>query len=166
MKKRFLVIFLFLLAIGLLTACSSSNETEDNLIDPTTDTESTADWASLDIEDIIDSSSTIALVKVKDVEKSIDDEGFESQLATLKVEKTLTDNVPQDIKLHQALNYVENGGRYILFIEQRGENGYYYELSEESVIPIKNNKAVSGISGFTGEFTIDEFFSELAKKVD
>lgn len=156
MKKVFFILILHLFILGLLDACGVEKESKSSPMSGESGT--TADWPSYNFEEMMGEATTVVVIgSVTNVVKLIDDEGFESQLATIKVNKGLTDDPPNEITLHQSLDYVEKGNNYILIVEKRGADGYYYELTDKAVIPVIENEVVSEIPGFSGKFTINEF---------
>jgi hypothetical protein len=159
--------FVLLISMAALTACSTAGG--DQGIDSTSDKKigSTADWPNYDFKTLVTvKADLVAQVTVTDVEEFIDEQKFESQLATVQVQKTFLGQAPSSIVLHQALEYVEKGKTYIMFLKQDGPNGYYYELTGASIIPDQNGIYVSSIPGFEGEFTIDEFTNNFTTKLN
>lgn len=124
-----------------------------------------ADWPVYNFDEIIgDAAETVVLVEVTDVKpKQVGEGEPPAQLATLKVLETFYGSSDSEIILDQALDFVEPGESYIIFLKKKGD--YYYEVSGESVIQEKNGVFTSKIPGFTGEFTKESFRSEFIEKV-
>ncbi|MGM8216028.1 hypothetical protein ACLIA0_10690 [Bacillaceae bacterium W0354] len=119
--------------------------------------EAHADWPDLNIEEIYNEADIIAVVKTENINKkkitankNQEDEKdvLEAQFTNLKIINLLKGN-PSDktIILNQALDFVENNKKYLMFLT-KGEDGYYYEVTGTSILEFTNNKFMSNITGW------------------
>lgn len=130
--------------------------------------EAHADWPHLDIDELIEKADLIAYVssetaKTKYVQLA-DDSSIEAQFTDLEIQKVLKGESSNQVVLNQALDYVEADKSYLVFLS-KGDDGLYYELSGESIIPENNHKFMSHIDGLSGDFSLNEIDSKVKQVI-
>lgn len=102
-----------------------------------------ADWPELDINELINDADVIAIVqstKQEFKEEPIDDGHFlERQYSDLDIKKVLKGNPDTEIVLNQAIDYIKKNEKYLVFL-RKGEDGYYYELTDDAIVPYEEGK--------------------------
>lgn len=126
------------------------------------------DWPHKDLDELIKDSDLIAIVKVKDKkmkESKVEKEaGLKRQFSTLKIKEVIKGKPEKEIILNQAYNFVDIGKEYLMFLS-KGSDGYYYELTNVSIVPKKNSKFKSKIKGLQGTFNKIELINKVEEKV-
>jgi len=127
-----------------------------------------ADWPELDINELINDADVIAIVqstKQEFKEEPIDDGHFlERQYSDLDIKKVLKGNPDTEIVLNQAIDYIKKNEKYLVFL-RKGEDGYYYELTDDAIVPYEEGKYISEIKDFTDEFKEEELINEINKQM-
>lgn len=124
-----------------------------------------ADWPKYNFSRLInDKTDLVAHVTVAKAEKRKGQDGLDRQFSTLTVNKVFWGQVqPSEIVLNQAVEYVNPGETYIMFLKKNGD--YYYEADGNAKLKEINGRFKSKIPDFTGEFTLNEFAAQFAQKV-
>lgn len=111
-----------------------------------------ADWPEFNFEELVSQQTDVVVeVKVVDTQEKPKVDGFpQAQLATLEILNTIQGDISGEIVLDQALDYVEEGNTYIMFLKQSGD--YYYESDKNSILTEENGIYNSNIPDFEGSF--------------
>lgn len=127
-------------------------------------TELHADWPEYDIKSLTNRADIIVIGKVNNNKKSInkinDDLVLERQFSNIEVKKTLKGKSDKEIVINQSIDYIDKGEKYLFFLS-RGEDGYYYPLSDQAIIVENNGKYNSKIDKFSGVFGEEEIVQEV-----
>ncbi|UOQ47642.1 hypothetical protein MUN88_16520 [Gracilibacillus caseinilyticus] len=119
-----------------------------------------ADFPTYDAKRLLGKTELIALVEpISNQQKEIVEGMPKATLSKLKVKKNLYGESESTITLDQAINPVEIGKDYLLFLKE--ENGLYYLMDGNSLIQSKNGKFKVKTDGLEGTYTS----GELDKKV-
>ncbi|MBO8155813.1 MAG: hypothetical protein H0Z32_05075 [Bacillaceae bacterium] len=160
MKKSILIFLACLFTIGSLVSVGLIIKYDSE------PPEVQGDWPDKDIDELIKDSDLIAIVKVKDkkMKEGEKEAGLKRQYSTLKIKEVIKGKPGKDIILSQALNFVDKGKEYLMFLS-KDSDGYYYELTNVSIVPKKNRKFKSKIKGLQGTFYEIELINKVKEKV-
>lgn len=128
-----------------------------------------ADWPEKNFAELTNEADVIAIVQVKtqkNKEEPIGEGHFlERKYSNLDVKKILKGNLDTEIVLNQAVDYIEKNGKYLMFL-RKGEDGFYYELTDNAVVPYKNGKYISEIEDLNNIFQEEEIINEINIQID
>ncbi|MYL35427.1 hypothetical protein GLW08_21330 [Pontibacillus yanchengensis] len=129
--------------------------------------EAHADWPEYNFEELATKSDAIVMGKVTNVEKKTvkhpqSQQEFNRQFSEVEVKNVLKGSTPDRITLNQAINYVDNGQVYVMFLK-KSDDGYYYELSDTALVPEKHGKFRSSIKGLNGSLNKGQIEKEIKK---
>ena len=123
-----------------------------------------ADWPEYDINSLTNRADIIVIGKVKNNKKSLnkinDDLVLDRQFSNIEVKKTLKGNSEKQIVINQTIDYVDKGEKYLFFLS-KGEDGYYYPLSDKAIIVEKKGEYHSEIDNLYGVFGEDEIVQKV-----
>jgi hypothetical protein len=126
-----------------------------------------ADWPEKDFDELINEADVIAIVQVKKQKIKEDTIGeghfLERHYSDLVVKKILKGNPDAEIVLNQAVDYIEKNEKYLVFLKE-GDDGYYYELTDDAIVPYKEGKYISKIKDLTNDFKEEEIINKIDKK--
>ena len=121
-----------------------------------------ADWPIYNFNKIMnEEADLVAFVTIENVEDKKVNEGLLSEkVATLKINKLLYESrksvdASSNTFLVQAVDFVNSGESYLLFLRKEGD--YYYEVDGNSKIKEENGKFQVNIEGIQGSYTQDTF---------
>src|SRR5690625_4360131 len=174
MKRKILIILLMVFIVGNIfsvTILITHNMYQDNIAQNYS-IEASADWPVYDIYELMnDKSDLVVFATVKEIrdKEDIGDENHDSikaKISTLQIDEIIYSRTPskqRTIKLDQALDYVEPGKSYLLFLNKNGD--YYYEVDGNSVIPEVDNMYKVDIPGIEGTYNKNQISMQIENKI-
>lgn len=174
MKRKILIILLMIFTVGSIFSVTIliTHDMYQNKIAQNYSTEASADWPVYDIDQLIsDKSDLVVFATVEDIrdKEDIGDENHDSiraKISTLQVDEIVysgTSSIPRTIELDQALNYVEPGKSYLLFLKKNGD--YYYEVDGNSLIPEIDSMYKVDIPGIKGTYSKNQISMQIENKI-
>ncbi|MEK3974768.1 hypothetical protein [Psychrobacillus sp. FSL K6-1267] len=165
MKKVLMITLIFLFSIGsafsLIVLAKSDSNPKNKL---TFSAETHADWPDYDINELTEKADLIIIGKVKDSKRSLNkisqDFSIERQFSDITIDKTIKGNIENEIVLNQVLDYVETGENYLLFLD-KGEDGYYYPMTDTATIKESNGEYYTNIEKLDGTFKEKELIDRI-----
>jgi len=174
MKRKILIILLMVFTVGNIFSVTIliTHNMYQNKIAQNYSIEASADWPVYDIYELMnDKSDLVVFATVKEIrdKEDIGDENHDSikaKISTLQIDEIIYSSTPskqRTIKLDQALDYVEPGKSYLLFLNKNGD--YYYEVDGNSVIPEVDNMYKVDIPGIEGTYNKNQISMQIENKI-
>lgn len=168
MNRKIMYVLTFLFVIGSVFSFSLIVK-YDKQKDMRFSTVTHADWPEKDFDELVEESDVIAIAQMENqsIKKEyLDEEHFiERRYSDLNIKEVLKGELETEIILNQALDYVEEGKQYLVFL-RKGEDGYYYELTDDAIVPYEKGEYISNIKELTRNFKEKEIISEINKKIN
>lgn len=131
--------------------------------------EAHADWPDLNFEELYKGADLIAVVQTDNLKRenmqvqlNNETDTFEAQFSELKVNKALKgETISKTITLNQAIDYVDENTKYLMFLT-KGEDGYYYELTDTSILEFEDKTFTSNITDFTGDHSLTQIEEKIS----
>ncbi|MEC1179303.1 hypothetical protein P9B03_12470 [Metasolibacillus meyeri] len=165
MKRKMMYILVVLFTIGSINIILKYNQQTKTQFSTVTH----ADWPEKNFEELTNEADVIAIVQVKaqkNKEEPIGEGHFlERKYSNLDVKKILKGNLDTEIVLNQAVDYIGEKGQYLMFLRV-GEDGFYYELTDNAIVPYKNGKYISEIEDLNNIFQEEEIINEINIQMD
>lgn len=173
MKRKFLITLIAFFSIG--TVISFTILITDSMYDKNgvqkLNTEASADWPVYDYNQMIDTNSdliafiTVESIQDKELTGNENIDSLNAKISKLNIDDVLynrSSNIEKTIKLDQALDFVEPGQSYLMFLSKN--EGYYYVTDGNSVIPEKDNMYEVEVPGIEGKYDKIQFINKLEGK--
>lgn len=174
MKRKIIISLLIIFSVGsiLSVIILITHNVHQNNIAQNYSTESSADWPIYEIDQMLNNQSdlvvfaTVEDIRDKEEIGNENHDGINAKISTLQIDEVVyssSSNIDRTIELDQALNYVEPGESYLLFLKKNGD--YYYEADGNSLIPEIDNTFEVEIPGIEGSYNKNQISKQIESKI-
>ena len=156
-----LVLIGFFILGTLIVIFSANGMDKSTSKQPEYNPQAQADWPVYEFDEVMEDIESHPL-------SNTDYKYTGSKLATLNLDEVLytsSSNISRnnDVLLHQAVEFVNPGESYLMFLAKRGD--YYYEVDGNSKPKLENEKYEVFIPNIEGEYTKQEFIEKFNLKL-